>query len=53
MTGQNQSHAAGTDHQARAVKALLQALHGVYRLEAGLFDRFKATLFVSPVGEIL
>lgn len=25
----------------------------VYRLEARLFDRFKATLFVSPVGEIL
>jgi hypothetical protein len=25
----------------------------VYRLEAQLFDRFKATLFVSPVGEIL
>jgi hypothetical protein len=25
----------------------------VYRLEARLFDRLKATLFVSPVGEIL
>ncbi len=25
----------------------------VYRLEARLFDRYKATLFVSPVGEIL
>ena len=25
----------------------------VYRLEARLFDRFKAVLFVSPVGEIL
>jgi len=25
----------------------------VYRLEAQLFDRFKATLYVSPVGEIL
>ena len=25
----------------------------VYRLEASLFDRYKAVLFVSPVGEIL
>jgi hypothetical protein len=25
----------------------------VYRLEARLFDRFRAALFVSPVGEIL
>ena len=25
----------------------------VYRLEAGLFDRYKVVLYVSPVGEIL
>ena len=25
----------------------------VYRLEARLFDRYRAILFVSPVGEIL